>query len=279
MEVDKILDVSYNAEGIKIYLIKWAGHDIHQATWEPQHNLNTLAPDDLNRFLRNMNDRRKYAIARGGNVRAKKTTATLEIMPHQIVHRRKRWHLVYKSRLADISQQILERVKAQYNFMSQFIAVSLPTKREVHVYMEFTFRESIRLEFFGIGKKNGNKKANIPTLMTNIKSNQLICEIANNVTCKSVLADPPTIDVGLLWKNRRSHRSQETLKKAAEKQEMFQQKADREIIKIEKDEDEDVKIAIGVVNYDEEESENRKTRIDTLFKLIEPLAKKKKVCK
>jgi hypothetical protein len=34
-EADKILDESYNAKGIKIYLIKWVGHDISEATWEP----------------------------------------------------------------------------------------------------------------------------------------------------------------------------------------------------------------------------------------------------
>jgi hypothetical protein len=295
-EVDKILDESYNAKGIKIYLIKWVGHDISEATWEPHSNLRTMAPHDLNRFLRNMADRKRYAAARDGNVRAKKSINTAsDDIPRQIVHRRKRWHLVYQSRITNIPEQILERIKTSYPNLSQFIAVTLPNKKEVHVYVEFgSVRQSIRLEFFGIGKNN--KKVNIPTLMAAIKSNMLICELAANNSSStssskplSILVDPPTIDIELLCKNRRSHRPpKEANPKSVEQERVEQQKqhpGGSQIIKIKLEKGEDDEDYVKKINdapeFDEE-SKYRKAKIETLFKLIETTTlpnKKKKVCK
>lgn len=48
-EVEKILDVKYNDNGSKEFLIRWKGCDDTQDTWEPQSNLNCTAL--INKFI------------------------------------------------------------------------------------------------------------------------------------------------------------------------------------------------------------------------------------
>lgn len=48
-EVEKIIDVRYNEDGAKNFLIRWKGCDPTQDTWEPESNVNS--PDLVNAFM------------------------------------------------------------------------------------------------------------------------------------------------------------------------------------------------------------------------------------
>lgn len=48
-EVEKIIDVEYNEDGTKKFLIRWKGCDLSQDTWEPEDNVNS--PDLIEAFM------------------------------------------------------------------------------------------------------------------------------------------------------------------------------------------------------------------------------------
>lgn len=48
-EVEKIVDVKYNEDGTKDFLIRWKGCDPSQDTWEPEDNVNS--PDLVDEFM------------------------------------------------------------------------------------------------------------------------------------------------------------------------------------------------------------------------------------
>lgn len=48
-EVEKIIDVRYNDDGTKTFLIRWKGCDPTQDTWEPEDNVNS--PNLVNEFM------------------------------------------------------------------------------------------------------------------------------------------------------------------------------------------------------------------------------------
>lgn len=48
-EVEKIIDVRYNDDGTKNFLIRWKGCDPSQDTWEPEDNVHS--PDLVNEFM------------------------------------------------------------------------------------------------------------------------------------------------------------------------------------------------------------------------------------
>ncbi len=47
--MDKIIDVQYNEDGTKNFLIRWKNCDPSQDTWEPEDNVNS--PDLVNEFM------------------------------------------------------------------------------------------------------------------------------------------------------------------------------------------------------------------------------------
>ncbi|OXA58802.1 chromodomain Y-like protein isoform X3 [Folsomia candida] len=51
-EVDSLLDVKYNRNGTKEFLVKWIGYPKSQATWEPEGNLN--CPEKLEAFSKKL---------------------------------------------------------------------------------------------------------------------------------------------------------------------------------------------------------------------------------
>jgi len=53
-EVEKIVDVRYNDDGTKAFLIRWKGCDSSQDTWEPEDNVNS--PDLVNNFMNKTDD-------------------------------------------------------------------------------------------------------------------------------------------------------------------------------------------------------------------------------
>lgn len=48
-EVEKIIDVRYNEDATKNFLIRWKGCDPTQDTWEPENNVNS--PELVNAFM------------------------------------------------------------------------------------------------------------------------------------------------------------------------------------------------------------------------------------
>lgn len=53
-EVEKIIDVRFNEDGSKNFLIRWKGCDPTQDTWEPENNVNS--PDLVNAFMNKTDD-------------------------------------------------------------------------------------------------------------------------------------------------------------------------------------------------------------------------------
>lgn len=48
-EVEKIIDIQYNEDGTKNYLIRWKGCDASQDTWEPEDNVDS--PELVEAFM------------------------------------------------------------------------------------------------------------------------------------------------------------------------------------------------------------------------------------
>lgn len=105
--VGQILDISYNVAGTKLYKVKWAGYDETKSSWEPHQNLQTMEPDQMKKLLRNLSDRKRYALKHGGMIRSKRSAGEAgghSSIKTKVFHRRKSWHLIYKSRSTKLSE-------------------------------------------------------------------------------------------------------------------------------------------------------------------------------